>query len=70
MEFLQILGFRPYVEYMSLVALITLYIYIDLHIQFLHEFVFLEGEPMPLVFISFIHSNWSVLHTQWYFLNN
>lgn len=69
MEFWQILVFRPYVEYMSLVALITLYTYIDLHIPFLHEFVF-RRRTLPLVFISFIHSNWSILHTQWYFLNN
>lgn len=40
--------FLPYVEYMSLVALITvcIYEYIYLYIQFPHEFVsFLGGEP-------------------------
>lgn len=48
--------FLPYVEYMSLVALITvcIYEYIYLYIHFPHEFVsFLGGEPMTLILVSF-----------------
>ena len=46
-------SFLQYVDDMSLVALITLCTFIDLHIQFPHKFLsFLEGESVPLIFLS------------------